>query len=102
MSKHCLTRRGFLVGAAKTAAVFTIVPRHVLGGPRYTPPSETLTRAVIGTGGMGMGHVVANEAGKPPVTLAVCDVDKNHLADALRKAGRGCEGYSDFRRVLER
>ncbi|MEW6250442.1 MAG: Gfo/Idh/MocA family oxidoreductase, partial [Planctomycetota bacterium] len=91
-----------VAGAAQTVAAFYIVPRHVLGGPGCTPPSEVITRAVIGTGGMGMNHVVANEAGQPPVTLAVCDVDKTHLAQALKKAGPGCEGYSDFRRVLER
>lgn len=97
-----LTRRRFLRGAATTAAAFYIVPRHVLGGPGHTPPSEVITRAVIGTGGMGMGHVVPNEDGKPPVTLAVCDVDRDHLAEGLRKAGRGCQAYSDFREVLER
>ena len=32
-------------------SAFTIVPRFVLGGPGYTPPSETLTKAVIGVGG---------------------------------------------------
>ncbi len=97
-----ITRRRFLRRAAAAAATFFIVPRHVLGGPRYTPPSEVITRAVIGTGGMGMGHIVPNEDGKPPVTLAVCDVDRDHLAEGLRKAGRGCAAYSDFRRVLER
>jgi myo-inositol 2-dehydrogenase/D-chiro-inositol 1-dehydrogenase len=97
-----VSRRRFLGAAATTVATFTIVPRHVLGGPGYTPPSEVITRAVIGTGGMGMNHVEPNVAGKPPVTLAVCDVDENHLAQALEKAGEGCTAYSDFRRVLER
>lgn len=98
-----ITRRAFIKSAAATTAAFSIVPRHVLGGPGHTPPSEVITRAVIGTGGMGMaGHVTRNQPGKPPVTLAVCDVDQNHLAAALEKAGPGCQGYSDWRRVLER
>jgi len=98
-----LTRRRFLQRTAAAGAVFTIVPRHVLGGPGYKPPSEVITRAVIGTGGMGMaGHVTENVEGQPPVTLAVCDVDQKHLAQALQKAGRSCTGYSDWRRVLER
>ena len=98
-----VSRREFLGSAITAGAVFTIVPRHVLGGPGYTPPSEVLTRAVIGTGGMGMaGHVTANKEGEPPVTLAVCDVDEQHLARAIKKAGRGCEAYSDWRRVLDR
>jgi predicted dehydrogenase len=103
MSRKRISRRKFLTKSAQAAAVFSIVPRHVLGGPGYTPPSETLTRAVIGTGGMGLGgHVTVNAEGQPPVTLAVCDVDKDHLARAVKKAARSCEGYSDWRRVLDR
>lgn len=103
MNSRKVSRRRFLKTTAGSVAAFTIVPRHVLGGPGYTPPSETLTRAVIGTGGMGMaGHVTANEDGKPPVTLAVCDVDEKHLAEAMKKTGRSCEAYGDWRKVLDR
>ena len=56
-TRHPLTRRAFLRNTVATMATVTLVPRHVLGGPGHTPPSEILTRAVIGTGGMGMGHV---------------------------------------------
>lgn len=103
MSSKDLTRRQFLGRAGTTAATFSIVPRHVLGGPGHTPPSEVITRAVIGTGGRGRsGHVTANREGKPPVTLAVCDVDEKRLAAGLKKAARSCDAYTDFRRVLER
>jgi len=102
MAGQRMTRRRFLGTTAAAAATFTIVPRHVLGGPGQTPPSEVLTRAVIGTGGRGTGFVASNPEGGPPRTLAVCDVDRNHLERALGKAGPGCEGYTDFRRVLER
>jgi len=76
----------------------TIVPRFVLGGQGYTPPSDELTRAVIGVGGMGRGHL-KYPAGR---LLAVCDVDKKHLQLALDMAGPGVQGYSDFREVLQR
>ncbi len=102
MLKKRVSRRQFVGGAAATVAAFYIVPRHVLGGPGYTPPSEVITRGVIGTGGQGLGHVVENVEGQPPVTLAVCDVDQNHVNNALKKAGRSCDAYSDFRYVLER
>ncbi|MBN1673779.1 MAG: Gfo/Idh/MocA family oxidoreductase [Kiritimatiellae bacterium] len=92
-----LSRREFLTRSAAAAATFTIVPRYVLGGPGHTPPSELITRAVIGTGSMGRGHVTSY-----PKTLAVCDVDKDRLAAAVKKAGGKCDGYADFRRVLER
>ena len=35
-------RRRFLKAAAASVAGFTIVPRHVLGGPRHAAPSEKL------------------------------------------------------------
>ena len=52
-----MTRRHFTRTAAAAAASLTIVPRHVLGGPGHLPPSDTLTKAVIGVGGMGRGHL---------------------------------------------
>jgi len=91
-----ISRRRFIQSACAVSA-FTIVPRHVLGGPGHTPPSEMITRAVIGTGIQGMRHVTSY-----PKTLAVCDVDKKHLAAALKKAGGKCDGYSDFRHILDR
>ena len=66
-------RRGFLKTLGGVA-LFSIVPRHVLGNG-YIAPSDQLTKGIIGTGGMGRGHV--NYAGTRLV--AVCDVDKNHL-----------------------
>jgi predicted dehydrogenase len=101
MSKRGISRRQFL-GRSLAAAAVTIVPRHVLGGPGKTPPSDLLTHAVIGVGGMGMGHVgyVLND--KQARLLAVCDVDEKHLIRALQKGGNGCKGYEDFRDVLDR
>ena len=93
-----LGRREFLKTSAVAAAAFTIVPRSVLGGPGRTPPSDELTRAIIGVGGMGLGHI-RYEDGR---LLAVCDVDGNHLRTALEAAGSGVKGYRDFRDVLAR
>jgi predicted dehydrogenase len=95
-----LTRRSFLRTSIAAMATVAIVPRHVLGGSGHTPPSEILTRAVIGTGGMGMGHV--NSINTTCKLLAVCDVDSNHLAQAVKAGGPDCQGYKDFREVLAR
>lgn len=92
-----ISRRQFTRRAAAAAAL-TIVPRRVLGGPGYTPPSDTLTKAVIGVGGMGRGHLAYPGA----VLRAVCDVDREHLASALELTGPGVDGHHDFREVLER
>jgi len=93
-----ISRRQFIRAGAAAAASLAIVPRHVLGGQGYLAPSDTLTKAVIGVGGMGLGHL-----GYPGAVLrAVCDVDRGHLASALEIAGPGVAGYADFREVLER
>ena len=99
MKNQGLTRRGFLKGSLATGAAFTIVPRHVLGGVGYTPPSEEITRAIIGVGRMGQGHIKYPGAR----TLALCDVDSEHLAEGLSLAeDSGVRGYHDFREVLAR
>ncbi|MCK7491966.1 MAG: twin-arginine translocation signal domain-containing protein [Comamonadaceae bacterium] len=72
-----LSRRHFLRAGAAAAAALTVVPRRVLGGPGYLAPSDTLTKAVIGVGGMGRGHLGYEGS----VLRAVCDVDRGHLGD---------------------
>ena len=52
-----VTRRRFLRSTAATAAVFSIVPRHVLGGARFVAPSEKVNIAVIGCGSQGMANI---------------------------------------------
>jgi myo-inositol 2-dehydrogenase/D-chiro-inositol 1-dehydrogenase len=93
-----MRRRNFIKKSFFTLTTFSIVPRHVLGGPDEVPPSEILTKAVIGVGGMGRWHL-GNTGAK---LLAVCDVDRNHLERALKIGGPDVKGYSDFREVLER
>ena len=53
------TRRQFVQTAAATAAAATIVPRHVLGGPKFVPPSEKVNVALIGAGGQGRTNLKA-------------------------------------------
>ena len=96
--KRVITRRKFIKRAISVTAAFTIVPRYVLGGQGYTAPSDQLTKAVIGVGGMGLGHLDYPGAR----LLAVCDVDENHLKRAMEIGGPGVGGYKDFREVLER
>ena len=91
-----MERRDFLKKSVLGAAAFTIVPRHVLGGPGFTAPSDQITKAIIGVGGIGYNHHF-NREGR---LVAVCDVDRLHLERAMKKAGGGVKGYSDFREVL--
>ena len=100
MKRIPLSRRRFLGSSLASLATISIVPRRLLGGQGFTPPSETLTRGVIGVGGMGRGHVTGlNQSAK---LLAVCDVDKNRLKRAVELGGEDVEGYTDFREVIDR
>jgi myo-inositol 2-dehydrogenase/D-chiro-inositol 1-dehydrogenase len=92
-----LNRRKFIKTALAVGA-FSIVPRRVLGGQGYVAPSDELTKAVIGVGGMGHWHL--GNTGERLV--AVCDVDEDHMKEGMSIGGAGVKGYKDFREVLER
>ena len=92
-----ITRRGFLGGAAVLAAT-TIVPRHVLGGSGYTPPSDKLNIATIGAGGMGAKNT---EACAGENIVALCDVDSDRAAETFQKFPNAKQ-YTDFREMLEK
>ncbi len=96
ISSENSSRRDFIKKSALVLGAFAIVPRHVLGGKGFLAPSDTLTKAIIGVGGMGRGHI-EYEGTK---LLAMCDVDKTHLKDAIALAGGNVRGYSDFRELL--
>jgi predicted dehydrogenase len=96
MKKGQISRRQFLGGVAATAA-FTIVPRHVLGGPNRVSPSEKLNVACIGAAGMGASDV-GQMAGENIVAL--CDVDWHHAADTFKRHPN-VKKYKDFRRMLD-
>ena len=98
MTEKMNNRRDFLKKSMVAVAGITIIPRHVLGGNGYLAPSDQLTKAIIGVGGMGQGHIVY-EGTK---LLAICDVDKDHLSNTLKKVGPDVKGYSDFRELLLR
>jgi predicted dehydrogenase len=91
-----MNRRKFIQNSITAAGAFTIVPAHVLGGSNHIAPSDQLTKAIIGVGGMGQGHI-----SYPGSRLtAICDVDKNHLKSALEKCPAGTKTYSDYRELL--
>jgi len=52
-----LSRRQFLGRTATAVAAFSVVPRHVLGGPKFIAPSEKINIAIIGCGGQGRTNV---------------------------------------------
>lgn len=79
-------------------AAFTIVPRHVLGGPGTGPPSEKLNIAGVGVGGQGAADLQAVSGEN---IVALCDVDRRQAAETFKKYPRAKQ-YSDFRIMLEK
>lgn len=116
------TRRQFLASAASTVAAFTIVPRHVLGGPGFVPPSEMVNIAMIGAGGRARqnmnelfkqddcrivavadpvehidlsGFFYKGEAGRGPI---IAEIEKKYGENT---PGFKCAAYEDFRELYE-
>jgi predicted dehydrogenase len=96
MNDKKVTRRGFL-GAATAAGVFTIAPRHVLGGPKHKAPSDRLNIAGIGIGGKGGGDLAAVESEN---IVALCDVDLDYATRIIKKYPKA-RVYQDYRRLLD-
>ena len=77
MDKSEISRRSFVgtMGSmAGGAFAFTIVPRHVLGGPGFVAPSDLVNVAVVGAGAQGMSNARALVAGGQNIAV-LCDVD---------------------------
>src|SRR2546425_992780 len=67
------SRRKFMLAGGAAAAAFTIVPRHVLGGPGFVPPSEKITLAYIGCGTQGLREMLGMLTMPELQIVAVCD-----------------------------
>ena len=113
-----ISRRDFVADAGKLALGAMIVPRHVLGGPGYQAPSDTVNIAIVGFGGEGSENALAL-AGAENI-VAICDVDlayseskaKSKLTEDNGKPRPDSERlwaqfqkakrYDDFREMLAR
>lgn len=94
-SSSRLSRREFMATSGAAATAFTVVPRHVLGGPGYVPPSEKITLACIGFGTQAIREIGGILASPDVQIVAMCDVEKdgthylewskNDLRDGIRR-----------------
>ncbi len=77
VSERSVSRRKFLAQTAAAAIGLSIVPRHVLGGTGYVPPSDKVNIAFIGVGAQGL-RVMLRFLREPDVQgVAVCDPNKS-------------------------
>ncbi|MGE3313077.1 MAG: Gfo/Idh/MocA family protein [Limisphaerales bacterium] len=120
------TRRAFLKRSASLTAsafAFTLVPRHVLGGPRFVPPSEKVNVALVGAGGQGRENLKALFRLADVQVTALADVAESFSLEDFyyrEQGGRAptkemvekhyrsktpnhsCATYEDFRELLEK
>jgi predicted dehydrogenase len=68
-----ISRRAFLGSSGIAAAAFNIVPRHVLGGYGFVPPSEKINIAFIGTGSQGLRVMLGFLQNADVQGVATCD-----------------------------
>ncbi len=89
-----LSRRAFI---PTTAAAFTIVPRHVLGGQGRTAPSDKLNIAGVGVGAMGGVYLRSCESEN---IVALADVDFAYASKTFTRYPNAAH-YRDFRVMLD-
>lgn len=77
-SSPSLTRRHFLATTATAVVGISIVPRHVLGGPRFIAPSEKINIAIVGVGGQGFSNVRALYQHEDVQIISVADPVEFH------------------------
>jgi predicted dehydrogenase len=95
-------RRSFLQTSAAAGALLTLpAVTYRAALLAQDKPSDTVRVACIGTGSQGMGNLKAVRKN----VVAVCDADKNHLANAAKELEKGeakIAAEGDYRKLLER
>src|SRR5215472_30712 len=107
-----MSRRNFLEQGARATLAFSVVPRYVLGGPGYVPPSDKVNIAFIGVDSgwdwlspdqpIRLTHslkVTSGVAGREP-----CQQIVNAYYATRQPSGKynGCAAYTDYRELLEK
>jgi len=102
-----LSRRQFLARTAAAATLPLIVPGSVFGLDGTTAPSNRVTMGVVGWGMQGPSNTGSFLALKDCQVVAACDLDKNHLQQALDTVNKSygnndCKAYHDYRELMAR
>ncbi|HWX21631.1 MAG TPA: Gfo/Idh/MocA family oxidoreductase [Candidatus Binatia bacterium] len=85
----------------------TIIPVSALGRQGNTAPSERITMGVAGWGMQGPSNTGEFLKFKDCQVVAACDLDKNHLQQALDRINghyknTDCKPYHDYREMMAR
>jgi hypothetical protein len=107
------SRRKFIRTASKIA-VFSLVPRFVIGGRGYVPPSDQITIGFIGTGKQSRGlsggfipldnvRIIANSDVDQQKRMPMPQWINEKYAEKTGKADySGMEIYSDYLELIKR
>lgn len=103
-SPRSVSRRDALKLAAAAVALPTFLPGRVFGADS---PSKKITLGCIGVGWMGEGNMNSFLGLGDCQVVAICDVDQNHLNNAVRRVNdhyknQDCKAYKNFRELLGR
>jgi len=108
-----ITRKQFIQKAAVLSAFF-IVPRHVLGGVGYVPPSDKITLGFIGAGRQSLtlqknflpltnAQIVAvSDVYEAKVNNFATLVDTYYTQNASQRQYTGTKTYHDYKDILSR
>ena len=102
-----INRRKFIGSATAASLAFTIVPRHVVGGVNFVPPSDKVTIGYIGCGTQGLREMTELIANPKIQIVAVCDPNKRSTdyidwsQDGIRNGIRKALGDSSWGEGLD-
>ncbi len=102
-----MSRRVFLGSVGAALAAPYIIPSAALGADDNTAPSNRINIGVVGTGSQAKGLTENAIKHKNVRVVALCDVDKNRLANAKKLVddfygNQDCATHSDFRELVSR
>ena len=107
ISARKLNRRRFIATTAAAVAMPMILPGCATAPERRTRASNRLTMGVVGWGMQGPGDAKNFLYQDDCQVVAACDLDKNHLQDAVdaindHYQNQDCKAYHDYRELMAR
>jgi len=97
--KNKISRKEFLALSAMSGLGLMAGCASATTTARRIPPEGKLRHACIGVRGMGGVDLPSFKSHPRLEIVAICDVDKNHLADAAKEVP-GARQYTDWRELL--
>lgn len=95
MNHQGTSRRDFVRSAGAAALLSAASWQRVLGA------NERVGVGFIGYGLIGKRHLLDFQGEKDVALVGVAEVHRGRLNEALEQAGRGTQGYADFRKLLD-